>query len=142
MSEGSYTHANERTLDKLSHRKEGEDQILKDLSALIPLSIMFGQMDNQAKAPLDTTKQNPEQYKGPDVLQVAPELPQDSEGLQVHQQKYANVNGPEYVRKVGNDKTTELDGDTVTNELFNEMGDFNMFNEEVPNHSKKTNIPY
>tara|TARA_R110002020_G_scaffold61330_2_gene165154 strand:- start:1547 stop:2167 length:621 start_codon:yes stop_codon:yes gene_type:complete len=81
-------------------------------------------------------------HKEPRILKIAPELPSDSEGLKIHKQNYKNVNGPEYVRKVGGAKTSELDGNGITNEIFNEMGDFDLMDEQIPNHSKKTNIPY
>ena len=110
------------------------DPIVLKLMELLPLAGLMGRFKNSA------AKSKPKD--GPDVLDVAPELSSDSEGLQVHVQKYKNVNGPEYVRKVGEVKVKEIDGDTITNEIFNEIGEFDLRAEQVPNKSKKTNIPY
>lgn len=118
----------------------GAEPVLTELLRLLPLSQMFSRVPKIYEVNENARPNNP--VDSPDILDVAPELSSGSEGLQVYEQKYKNVNGPDYVRKVGSAKLNEMDGNDITNELFNEIGDFNMFSEEVPNHSKKTKIPY
>ena len=118
------------------------DPIITELINLLPLSSMLGKFSMARQELIDNIPEELDEVSSPDVLNVAPEFPSDSEGLQGHAQKYKNVNGPEYIRKVGETKLKEIDGDNITNEIFNEIGDFDLIDEQIPNHSKKTKIPY
>jgi len=85
----------------------------------------------------------PESYAvergNPEILNVAP-TPKD---MPVHETKVPNRNGPEYIRKIGEDKVPVSEGDVVLENILKEIGDFNMFNEETPVDSlENTEIPY
>ena len=64
--------------------------------------------------------------------------------MPVHERKASNLNGENYTRIIGkeNAEVDEVDGDAIMNNIFDEIGDFNMFDEEAPQNLKNTDIPY
>lgn len=138
-----------RAIEEPQEDKPGLGELLRGLlkqrNLLVQPRLSYREPENiaeQEEVPVKSVKKVSPPKDDPRILKIAPELPSDSEGLKIHKQNYKNVNGPEYVRKVGGVKTSELDGNGITNEIFNEIGDFDLMDEQIPNHSKKTNIPY